>query len=1390
MRVTTSTGTFDLDPAFKVYDRTPGVDLVAAIGYSRAAVLAAAGGTTGTDYVQNLNEVGIASQLTTYSNTLSTYLKANYPNAETSDIIGGRKIRPIQVGALPTSLSFSRIESATWTEIPAQYIHTVRLQFAGIDRTFEIPEIAGKKLSIVTNNQVSSDFGTIASNQSVEQVVYEYTSISTTNDCLAIAFRNNASGAFSIVGDNRPYVPLGKTHSVTVRFDSTGQTNGPKSAELYLFDSFCDIGPSLITWTKTVALTGGVNSPSGGTTSPSPQHELWLEDTKLEGVPVSSTGNITFNLFVDHKYSSANFGDQSSTYTLKGQSTYVLVSDFGGSQDSLLLKRRQEKLEQYRVDGQSDISREVMTETLNVMGQTWMRQTSVVDDLLQEVTGSHVTVHHRFGLMAQETGYYVDVKTQLISTIARNPLSDKTKAYFKASSYISSALEHGMLEQLQGASFPAVSTIKLIKIANSNGNKIFRVDTANFSTVQSQLSGYNTADINALQSETSNAQRPATLILPANGQIALQQWRGKGYVSYWESGTSFSMGMIIGGGYFGGFGGIPATIQPQPVYDSYVPKLNPVFEIPRVTSLDPVDLSTGAYLYENTDITLGGVEPRGLRFTRYYDSDRSNQESVMGRGWTHSYEIAVKVHSDVAMGVGLRQPRDASAMFVTALVATDLLSAGTNFLKEWVTAVLVAQWATDELFENAVSISKANQSLTYIKLPDGTYTAPPGVTSNIVKDASGLYALQDRFGGGITFNSNDKIATWTDADGNAIVFTYEGSGSSARIGTVSDNFGHSFTFSYNGSGNLFQVTDSTGRITGYSYDYNNDLTAFTDLDSIRWRYTYYEHKMEDIFDPLFVRIVGNIYDFLGRVSTQLVPRQSGTVTYDFYFSDFRNIEEDPDNGQTVYLFDKKGRKIAVQNALGNTTRTEYDGQNQVIKQTDPRGNESRFIYDGNNNLRFTINALAQQTENIYDPQYRLTDVVNPLTNTTQFEYDAEHHLTLTRDAVNNEFTATYYPNGQTLTNTDGRNTVTTFTYDTFGNPDTAKVATHPAIDYSYDAIGLMASLTDQESATTSFIYDDRGLVTEATDPLLRKTSFVYDAVGRLDTLTDRNLKLTDFGYTPSGKLDSLTYPDATSVQYGYDSHDLLISMSDPLGTTSNTYDAVGRLISSTDPNGFTVGYGHDVAGNLTSITYPGNKTVSYSYDTLNRLATVSDWLGGVTRYYYDATGRLRLQVNTNGTYTNYDYDDADRLISVVNRKSDSTVISSHSFTLDGNGNRTQETSEEPIPPSNLPTDNNTFTYNVKKNRLLSTASDTFSYDDEGQQSDKSGTGYSFDYAHRLTGIGANTQYYYDGAGNRLKATRNGQTTKSLYDAQGNLLAEADATNAITRYYSTEPDCWR
>lgn len=92
-----------------------------------------------------------------------------------------------------------------------------------------------------------------------------------------------------------------------------------------------------------------------------------------------------------------------------------------------------------------------------------------------------------------------------------------------------------------------------------------------------------------------------------------------------------------------------------------------------------------------------------------------------------------------------------------------------------------------------------------------------------------------------------------------------------------------------------------------------------------------------------------------------------------------------------------------------------------------------------------------------------------------------------------------------------------------------------------------------------------------------------------------------------------------------------------------------------------------------------------------------------------------------------------------------------------------------------------YGYNSQRNRLISAGAVSYSYDNEGQLATAGATSLTFDCDHRLIGIGTDTQFAYDGIGNRLSAVRAGVTTRYIYDPWGNLLAEADSNGNARKY---------
>ncbi|MGO9020297.1 MAG: RHS repeat domain-containing protein [Syntrophobacteraceae bacterium] len=175
------------------------------------------------------------------------------------------------------------------------------------------------------------------------------------------------------------------------------------------------------------------------------------------------------------------------------------------------------------------------------------------------------------------------------------------------------------------------------------------------------------------------------------------------------------------------------------------------------------------------------------------------------------------------------------------------------------------------------------------------------------------------------------------------------------------------------------------------------------------------------------------------------------------------------------------------------------------------------------------------------------------------------------------------------------------------------------------------------------------------------------------------------------------------------------------------------------------------------------------------MITVTDWLGEQATYAYDQDGRLSSFTQFNGIVTAYSYDAASRLTSM------GSAAASYQFTLDGDGNRINSIENQPLSATATNGVSAVYTYNTQKDRLLSAGPLSYAYDNEGQLVSSGGTCLTFDYNHRLVEIGGDTQFSYDGRGNRISATRSEVTTTYIYDPSGNLIADADS-NGVTHKY--------
>src|ERR1051326_7811299 len=366
--------------------------------------------------------------------------------------------------------------------------------------------------------------------------------------------------------------------------------------------------------------------------------QLWLEDSNVLQVATDGVGStyVTLNIYHPSVQSSWNAASNSfvpgayywkawKTYQ-KANASYALLYAF--EPDWGWLRQRQQKLDAYR-QAFSDTSRQVVTETLNVMGLNWQLQTEYLSRMLAAQIGVLPQFYHRMGRMSQEAGwgYYVDAYMLLNGAASSASSSDNHYTnWLDHWTLFASAMEHGLIEQLQSTNWVGASTVKMLQLANTNHQVIYLANTTNWSTIRPQLANWNTNYV------ASWINKGYTLLLPQNGAIQLAgagSWTGYGLIARI---AGASIGMNIGdtnnthnGGFVSDF---TAVVNP-PFVDLSAYAQPRFFNLASAfgaspTGADPVNLADGSFQVEAADLSLGQVEPRGLNLSRHYSSSRRN----------------------------------------------------------------------------------------------------------------------------------------------------------------------------------------------------------------------------------------------------------------------------------------------------------------------------------------------------------------------------------------------------------------------------------------------------------------------------------------------------------------------------------------------------------------------------------------------------------------------------------------------------------------------------------------------------------------------------------------------------------------------------------------------
>ena len=500
----------------------------------------------------------------------------------------------------------------------------------------------------------------------------------------------------------------------------------------------------------------------------------------------------------------------------------------------------------------------------------------------------------------------------------------------------------------------------------------------------------------------------------------------------------------------------------------------------------------------------------------------------------------------------------------------------------------------------AVTTDGATSRYTYTSTGQmSSVTDPTGVVTRLSYDARGnltgvLNAVGDMLK--VEYDAQDRPVAVSSPSGATMRVEYDAASRPVR---VIDPAGNATVYTYTPAGKVASITDAVGGVRRFEYNAAGELVAQVAPDGARTvreinelGYTVAET------DPLG-HVTKFVHDGMGRVTEKIDP--AGNVWASRYNAADTLVEHtDPTGVLTRVSRDGAAGEITHQDGVGNTATVGFDALGRVMSSSDPSGAVTSWAYQF-----LTNTTTASSGEGDREPAHRQgasepVRVQDPTENLVRVP--GAHALRTCTDAAGQVSGEVCDAAGRVLRQVSASGAVT---------------------EYSYDACGRVASVTDADGVMTEYRYDADSRLVAKTRAGVVVESFVYDACGRL---LERRAGTKLVG------------------RYAYDAAGRVVRCVDAAwGTRSFSYDACGRVVKAVSGVGGTCFFDYDGAGRLLArrvATSEGFATTSYAYDAVGNVVSVTDPFGAVTKYAYDGAHRCTEVMNPDGSRVSYAYDSA------------------------------------------------------------------------------------------------------------------------------------------------------
>ncbi len=712
--------------------------------------------------------------------------------------------------------------------------------------------------------------------------------------------------------------------------------------------------------------------------------------------------------------------------------------------------------------------------------------------------------------------------------------------------------------------------------------------------------------------------------------------------------------------------------------------------------------------------------------------------------------------------------------------------------------------------------------------PDGTqiqFSLAGGVWSPWKGEASTLTAVAGAPEGAAAWllrDRDDRVEAFTSAglllyvehrDGRRFDLQYDANNRLQRVMSARDGRSIEFVWGaiYEDSiarfTRLLGVTTPGGVEIAYNYDtaYGR-LESVTDSSTTRTTYLYNEpaystytkddrfYTITGILDPSGHRYSTYRYDASGLVTESGLAGGANVSTFTLG-SNYVDIVSSEGVERRVFSLiagaqrvTQITRRLCTGCAVLYSSTFGYDANGYRNRITDFNGNTTHITYDsrGRQTLRIEAANTAQQrtvetdwhTEFNQPLERRIKNAQGVLIARQTFTQDARGNVLTSSEigpisGASRTTTHTYDPAGRILTTNGPRTDISALTTYTYYPSDDATCASSPTT--CPHRKGDLQTVTNAAGQVAQYLrYDGAGRLLESVDPNGVHTTLTYHPRGWLTSRTVGGLTTT-ITYDAVGQVIKTTQPDGSFVAYTYDAAHRLTGIADNLGNRIDyTLDAAGNRTAEATK---------DAAGVL-------KRSLTRVYDQLGRLSQSIDALGAITLQTYDANGNADLGTDALGRSTDQDVDPLNRLKKSL--RDVGGVAANTAYAYDAQDNLTEVTD-----PNGLKTH---YTYNGLNDLLQLSSPDTgtttYTYDAAGNrlsQTDARGvaTNYSYDALNRLTDIAypdaaLNVHFSYDLVASACAAGEQSAVGRlsGFTDASGNTALCYDPLGRLTRKQQT------